>query len=185
MLTTFIQISCHYRRFILSSEIYMLKLIKLFLGTGKHYSLAPNCSRSCRQNPLAECHRSGGDLNCARQQNGNEGCRMENGRQLKIQSELERERNREWRQSERDGNREKTLHAREKGEKTERDRLSAEFYSGPRDHSALIPPRKIMADGHVCCSIFEFATIRVVSFVRFSSPPCLFVSSDLFVFSRT
>lgn len=44
------------------------------------------------QNPFAECHRSGGDLNCARQQNGNEGCRMENGRQLKIQSELARER---------------------------------------------------------------------------------------------
>lgn len=62
-------------------------LIKLFSGAGKHYSLAARADPA-----LAECHRSGGDLNCARQQNGNEACRMENGRgrgggkRLKIQS---------------------------------------------------------------------------------------------------
>jgi len=117
---------------------------------------------------------------------------MENGRQLKIQSELERERERErWsergiesrdRRSEMENG--KTLHTREKGKKTERDRLSAEFYIGPRDHSALTPSRKIMADGCACCSIFEFATIRAVLFVRFffsASSVCLAV----FVFPRT
>lgn len=129
------------------------------------------------QNPFAECHRSGGDLNCARQQNGNEGCRMENGRQLKIQSELARERRSEGgiegvgTERARRGIGVNVTRAGKRGKKTERDRLSAEFYNGPRDHSALTPPRKIMANGCACCSIFEFATIRAVLFVRFSSPP--------------